>query len=567
MRDSKRKRSIKACRPCRDRKRKCGGEHPCVTCTEWGYECYYEASAPKRRAARTASLGTRQQMSEEARTSPSRPEKRQIDQDLPDQDHGGLVRRIEANSSAAFVRKLALKIDPTKAPKLSLFAWNIGSRQYLSSVITSSSMLQIHEIASLEHFEALAHVYFDKVDPTYGFIDRHGFFQRLTARWHSPVISSEPFDSVITGVAAIGCLFSQRTVSITESHLAQASRAILDSHRLTGAPSLDILTGWALRLVYLRMTGSPHETWLASSTLMHLLEAAGLHPETHSVLYQDSHSLLQSDIDIKRSLVGVAQHLNTWISFDLGLTRISFKEDDVPPRPRPKPGNCTTEILELLPLAIGLDPAMGKDEVDLLSTLSELLRRTHDSAGFLMAQCNIVLCVLRRMYTQNLGIPPRLLEPVLSLFKSALTCAPQLVADCAPWHQVANVPFQIVYMLLVIDNRASLTLLPEALHTLQCVASEYNTDTMREAYSAAGLLLWLHQQRRRDDLLTLDKALSTYQQGAHLEMTPPSVQGPEDLSWLGALVADMPGLQGLDLDQLLRGDMGGMGFSTSSYNG
>ncbi len=36
-------------------------------------------------------------------------------------DHGGLAGRLDANSGAAFVRKLGLKIDPIKAPKLMLF--------------------------------------------------------------------------------------------------------------------------------------------------------------------------------------------------------------------------------------------------------------------------------------------------------------------------------------------------------------------------------------------------------------------------------------------------------------
>ncbi|CAI4217744.1 unnamed protein product [Parascedosporium putredinis] len=37
---------------------------------------------------------------------------------------------LEANSGAAFARKLALKIDPKNAPRMHLFAWNpfLGSR-------------------------------------------------------------------------------------------------------------------------------------------------------------------------------------------------------------------------------------------------------------------------------------------------------------------------------------------------------------------------------------------------------------------------------------------------------
>lgn len=290
---------------------------------------------------------------------------------------------------------------------------------------------------------------------------------------------------------------------------------------------------------------------------MHLLEAAGLHPESHSVLQ----SGMQCDAETQRRLVGVAQHLNIWTSFDLGLSRVSFPENDVPLAPAPRADDYTSEVLGLLPLAVTLDPAKTKNDVDLESTLSELLRRVHTQPPSVMAQSNVVLCVLRRMHTQNLGIPPGLVEPVLALLKKALGCATRLVVDCAPWHQIANVPFQIICVLLVIDSRSSLALLSEAMQTLKRVASAYDTDTMKETYSAAGLLLLLHQQRRKDDVATLDEALSMYQQGSQMEATPQSILGSEEFSWLGALVDDMPGLQRFDLDQFLNGDlMDGSGF-------
>ena len=465
---------------------------------------------------------------------------------------GELVGRLEANSSAAFVRNLALKIDPTKAPKLSLFGWNVGLRHDTTTQYSSHPM-RIHEIASLEQFQTLATAYFDKLDPTYGFIDRADFFQRLVLRLQSPWIAPDKFDTVIAGIGALGSLFSNRTAPKTEFHLVETCRSILEARYLKRPPCVDIITGWTLRAIYLRFTGTPYETWVASSTLMHLLEAAGLHTETHSVLHTNAE---QSDLDIKQRLVGVAQHLNIWVSYDLGLTRVSFNEEVTPSLPMSRPGNCTPEIISLLPLAIALDPSHGKDNMDLTSALSELLERTHTASGFILAKSNLVLCILRRIYSQNSIIASELIEPTLALFKSALRRAAQQVEACAPWHQVANIPFQILYMLLVINTRASLELLPEAMRTLQYVVSEYNTESMREAYSVAGLLLLLHQQRKKDDVSVLDKALSTYREGTHFETEPRPVEEAEDFSWIGTLVADMPGIQGLDLDQLFAGDMG-----------
>jgi hypothetical protein len=83
----------------------------------------------------------------------------------------------------------------------------------------------------------------------------------------------------------------------------------------------------------------------------------------------------------------------------------------------------------------------------------------------------------------------------------------------------------------------------------------YDTETMREAYSAACLLVMLHQQRRKDDLAILSEALYVHQQDIPIETPPQLDPNSEEYSWLGALVADLPGLQRIDLDQFLNTDM------------
>lgn len=465
-------------------------------------------------------------------------------------DHSGLVRRLEANSGAAFVRNLGLKIDPTKAPKLNLFGWNIGARQLSAQLNAVSSPLPIVEITSLEHMRSLSQVYFEKVDPCYGFIDHEQFYEKLTTRWETPQIPSI-YDSILGGVAAIGCLFSQRNATITELHLVRSARACLDNYHLCGPPPIDLLIGWVLRASYLRMTDSPHSTWIASSMLMHLVEASGLHPESPSVLLPSA----QCDPDTKRRIVGVAHHLNAWTSFDLGLSRVSFRTDDLPLLPAPRPGDYTAEVLGLLPVSVSLDPGRLKDETDLTSKLSKVVEGVHTKPPSVLAQCNLVLCILRRIHTQNLDISPNLVEQVLVLLKKGLGCARTMVIECCPWHQVANVPFQIICVLLVMDTRSSLVMLKEAMETLSLVASTYDTEVMREAYSTACLLVLLHQQRRKDDIAILGEALNVHHQERQIAPTPQISPSAEDYSWLEALVADLPGLQRIDIDQFLHADL------------
>jgi hypothetical protein len=153
-----------------------------------------------------------------------------------------------------------------------------------------------------------------------------------------------------------------------------------------------------------------------------------------------------------------------------------------------------------------------------------------------------VLCILRRIHTQNLDISYGLAEQVLALLKKGLGCARTMDMDCWPWHQVANVPFHIICVLLVMDNRSSLVMLPEAMQTLSLVASTYDTETMREAYSAACLLVLLHQQRRKDDIAIFGEVLNVHQQEQQIASLPQLNSSAEDYSWLGALVADLSGL-------------------------
>jgi hypothetical protein len=545
----KRKRARIACEPCRERKRKCDGSEPCSTCSDWAYECYYDRQPRRRRTIHQESPETA-------------PELRSPEHKAPVSDAHGIVRRLEANSGAAFVRKMGLKIDPAKAPKLSLFGWNIGKRHLSSEIGAVDSALSITEITSLEHLKSLAHVYFDKVDPCYGFIDRRQFFERLSTRWISPSIS-ELYDSVLGGVAALGCLFSQQNMTITEIHLVGSARSTLELHVLSGAPPLDLLTGWTLRVIYMRMTDSPHSTWMASSRLMHLIEAAGFHLESTDSVFPRS-STPDCDPDLRRRLFGVAQHLNMWTSYDLGLSRVSFQKNDLPLPPSTRPGDFTHEVLGLLPVSASLDPGKSKeDEVDMEATLSDTIDGVHTEPPSIMAQCNLALCILRRIHTQNFDIPSHLADKVLKLLKKGLNCSRTMVMNCTPWHQMANVPFQITCVLLVMDTRPSLSMLPEAMQTLKLVASTYDTDSMREAWSAARLLVMLHQQRRKDDIAIFNESLDLGFQEGLSGLSPQENPSAEEYSWLGALVADLPGLQRVDLDQFLNADM----IDSSSFLG
>ena len=109
-------------------------------------------------------------------------------------------------------------------------------------------------------------------------------------------------------------------------------------------------------------------------------------------------------------------------------------------------------------------------------------------------------------------------------------------------------------------------MLPNAMQTLSLINSTIDSETTREAYRAAGLLLMLHQQRRKEDLAIYSQALGTHQEQTHQNLTAETMMIPNvdsmstgnDWSWMEALVQDIPSLQGMDIEQFLSADLDAM---------
>ncbi|EED16234.1 C6 transcription factor, putative [Talaromyces stipitatus ATCC 10500] len=576
----KRRRAKLACDPCRSRKRKCDGHLPCETCIQFEYDCYYgSTTASKKPTIRGQSsehehshISTISPVSDHNVVSATKdtPTNRLTSPAISN-NANSQMESLEANSGAAFVRRLGLKIDPSNAPRLHLFAWNTGERLAGCPIYTKVEM------------KSLALIYFDKVAYAYGFIDRDIFFQRLEERWGAASLTKidndDTYDPVFCGVAALGLLFSQKFPSVFEPDLVETARVLLEQHSLSTPPSLDTVTGWVLRVAYLRMTSLPHITWLASCSLMHAVEAARIHLESPSrTVFEGSSSEYENiDLDIRRRLWGMAQHLNIWASFDLGRTKITLSGASTKPF-TPKAGDHTSELLAFIPLTEPLDPNKTRSVEDLEADLTRVLDEDLERPPVIMAQVNLTLCIFRRLRAQKSHMLSLQADRILELVIKGLRAARQMVVDCSPWHHVANVPFQVVCLLLAIDSRASLALLGDAMGTLQLVANMWNSAVMREAYNTAYLLILLHQRRKEEDAKALRDVLSMhstapamtavdssstwqfggfgnnqhsgYQHPPQTMMTATAADSAE-FSWLENLISDMPSLREFDLEQFL----------------
>ncbi|OBT94406.1 hypothetical protein VE01_07755 [Pseudogymnoascus verrucosus] len=520
-----------ACDPCRERKRKCDGGRPCNICLGYGYDCSYRSTPrnrqPQRGAGRSQTVITREASpSVPAGILPQRlerqqqynlpsgrcqrqhqhPQQGQEQQAQEHQDPDGYLRSAESNSGAAFARLLTITLESSdrSVSPMRMLAWNLflGERQTAGPVHQETLPAVLSEL-EMRH---LATVYFEKVHPCYGFIGKDMLLRSISSTWDGQGSSSAE-DALLCGVVALACLFSSTQDLAAELSLVALAKRLLDPST-ADPPSLHSATAWLLRTVYLRLTAKPEEAWLASCTTLHIIDAAGLMSRAD---HGSAFSLPQDprDVHLRRRVFGVAQHLNTWMSYDLGRNRVLVPNADTVP-PSAQPGEYTTELLDLLPYSQDLDPANGLSMGSLVAALVEVLDRTHTEPPSVLAQCNLMLCIHRRLHSSKLEVPDDVMNKVLGLIKNSIQAVRSSVAAGLPWHHVANIPFQAICTLLVIDTVQSFALLNESLACVIAVNDAYQTEATREAATAACTLLQLHQKRREADIKKHSDMLSMY---------------------------------------------------------
>ncbi|KAH8900599.1 hypothetical protein GQ53DRAFT_675367 [Thozetella sp. PMI_491] len=539
-----RKRSRRACETCRDLKRKCDGAHPCGTCIRFEYDCAFSEDS-----ARRGSKAARRELA----TSPTaglEPLATPIEILTPVPTPEEHLRSLEANSGAAFVRRLAIEIDPHDVARVQLFAWNafLGSRE----AAFAPNPRAITDILSRADMESLATVYFDKIDPCYGFIDRGSFDSKVCRRWAAPG-AEDAYDAVLCGVAALGYLFSRIEPVAEEIDLLEAAKTMLEQSMLAD-PSITNITAWVLRVAYMRLESTPHATWMASGILMHMVEAAGLHHEltTESILHSPKEEV---DPEIRRRLFGVARHLNIWVSFDMARSRVALHGSTTLP-PTAQPGNFTHQLVQLLPYSVMLGPEKSSEARELESMVVAVLDQLGTRPMYIVARCNLMLCICRRLKSLNVILKGHVLDRVLGLIADAIRLSQTMVDAGTPWHHMAHVPFHSICILLVVDSPSSIALIKDAMQCLSSIVAKFNTEATQEALRTASLLILKHQRRKEKAVSILAEILKLYPAAGPVNGSDASAPDQaEDFGWLDTLTVDMLGVESFELDHFL-----GQGF-------
>ncbi|KAG5987232.1 hypothetical protein E4U54_005082 [Claviceps lovelessii] len=573
-----RKRSKLACQTCRDLKRRCDGEKPCGTCVRFEYHCVFHEGSKRGGRKQQQQQRQRQQnhhgtMSSAGMAAGKGPPRSMsspksiatssaVAPPPPNQ-----ARSVEANSGSAFVQRLALRLDPKRNPRMQTFAWNtfLGSR----AVNHTPASRPLTLLLTQKDMQDLALIYFQQVDPTYGFLDRAQVARQIRLRWTIHLArgeEDEEVDAVLCGIAALGCLFSSTESDRVEHDLVESARALLHQ-AMHKQPSATCIAAWLLRVTYLRLAGTHYEAWMASCMVMHMIEAGGLPmvrptdgPDTGLTL-QSTHP--EADMGNAPRMLLVAQHLNTWMSFDMGLTRVALPsmattDTQTPLPPRQGEGDFTCEITELLPYTVELDPERRPTPAELESALHNVLKRVHSIPPTILAQCNLALCLCRRLRSMDVALTEPVLQQILHLTTNAIHAARHTLEARAPWHHMAYIPFQIVCVLLAIDTASYISQLRDAMQCLQAISLVYNTPATQDALKTARSLVLLHQRGKEmfalalNDILKLCPIQHYHHHHHHSETTTDgSTPLPDHADWVEEESYDLSDVQYLDIEHLL----------------
>lgn len=506
--DLVRRKSRRACEPCRRQKRRCDGQQPCYSCMRYDYQCYFDEGSRKR--ALPPSGKDQDESSEKMvrlKSSSSAISKISPPNPLAKSSHARAQRPPVPTGSELAQRLEDLFSDarenighpPTRYP-----AWNLGLRH-----TTTIDRSLIHLITR-EEAEKYADVYFDKIHPIYCFVDRGRLLQKVNSRWSGA--PSDEYDAVIGVVVALGSLFSGSQALSNEFEVLELSKTILDLWnpvQMTSASSLDSATAYLLRVLYLRMAKDPHTAWVASRVAIAAIQGnvdrnKDTSDETLSCPgYEACRSAAERGLHSRLHWTATALH--TWISNEYNPL---CQSKDLIVIPCPPPNESGSD--EHLQLFISIFfVSLRISNVGHLSSLEELTE-TFESIGALfhpnvhdalqLHLSNHGLCIYRFMRHTNSVIPASTISSIISQGKPGLAAALRLAQDSQPWWHVIHLPFQFLCVLLAIDTRESLVEIEGVMTTLRAIGQCFvgQTKQMQEMIKMAEHLVQMCQRSKAE---------------------------------------------------------------------
>ncbi|KAL6874622.1 N-terminal binuclear Zn cluster-containing protein [Trichoderma longibrachiatum] len=511
-------RAKKACIECRRRKRKCDGVFPCSMCTHYQYNCGFDGEIVTRGLQQKRPYDALLESGEGSQYVISEtPE----EASRPSTLVRGIIesakrRYMNQNSAVAFPNQLGVELESAHPPRLHSFAWNCGIRPEEPGSIHAP----LTDYVTWEECRHYTDIYFATVGVPFHLFDKDKFLQQCDTyfnRRNQDLI----LGALIGAVVSLGSLFAFRDGHHLEPQIVKHVKDVLEDSTFSRRPSIDQVNAWILRTLYLRSTTRPHLTWLASCTVMHLVEAVGLHRDLESDLVTQSGETRAREDEGSKRTFWLAWCINTIIAYEYGRTKIHFDGEDS----RPTPFNDTSETgLQIRMARILPSENVNADAITVSKSLEGAIQKLVDLGdvrGFpALTRGDLCFCLYRRLRLLKISISKDTLAHILQIGQNAVEAAYDLAQRGVPWWNVLGTTFQFFCVLLAIDNRDSLTQVSWVLSRLDGIVQILNTHMAFEAFETAKTLMRDLLVKKRQEVALLEMSEGSDIPFSNRELTP-----------------------------------------------
>ena len=274
----------------------------------------------------------------------------------------------------------------------------------------------------------------------------------------------------------------------------------------TGKLSINHVVGLILRTIYLRCAAKPHQSWIASSTAVHIAESTGLHREIGEIQEKSVPQLMvPSEENLRRRIFWAAIALNHFISAEYGRTKTQIHSITCQPLQSP-PGDFTAEVVNIMQ-SVPEQRSLGYITV-ILAALDKITTTPVKAPFLSLLRADACSCIYRMFCSTGFRVPMSKYAQVLQIIGEGIDGVDALNTRKQPWWNLISTPFISICTLLSIGTAASLAIAPTAFETLNSVVETYKSRSSVEALRIARTLVEAARHQKARELEVLDRSLS-----------------------------------------------------------
>ncbi|WBW73397.1 c6 zinc finger domain protein [Schizosaccharomyces osmophilus] len=509
----KRTRARKACIVCHRKKRKCNGTFPCSNCQKLRYQCEYAPETVKSRELQsqnsqqeTEKIDSRVLEPYDSKSTTTKPVIANEDFSFPKNSETNKSFNQEGiKRPVCFADIIGDRLGVSSSKNYKPYAWNLGSRAYPKW----SKRTSITKYFSQDQCRFYASIYFEDVNPIFGLLDSTTFFPKLKSVWNTNM--EEEFEALICIVVLLGSYFSHTNslASELEFSLIELSENLLkpETFPMGMNPTITKIVTWMLKSVYLRNIADPADAWLASCTSMHLIETLCIKFdlfENQENSYEGN--LFNNDFLSLSNIIMISEAFHRVLAMEIEAAPVKLSR--LKSRFLVDGENLQSQSNHLVQLAKVLpEPEETNEESQV--TMVETVQKI---SGFSQEQPNVIALLkaavsfhmYRKLILTSFHLDGTTSGTILKITDEALDRCLILCDKGLGWWNVLDVPFHGICVLLSMDTKESLLLIPKAYGVLKTVVKTFNTIPSQSALQVSSELCYALRNKKLGEANILD---------------------------------------------------------------